>query len=208
MPRCFLSGHLGVLQVLEEFIQTVSFATFPPLPELVRYQRRQTPCEHLREGEWEDMKVRSPSQGRSLRNESSSVRYAHLQEPGVPQGLSGQREKLLHAAGLLPHHQLLGRRRQVQRGYDVGVIRQLCADCFAVQLLHAVHDQLPLALGLGLLHCNTAQGDTSAQVIGEGLIEIEKYHYCVTCDVNGLQGKGLFFIVHQVGLLCLVCHSW
>lgn len=153
-------------------------------------------------------KVNGKTQGRSLRNESSSVRYAHLQEPGVPQGLSGQREKLLHAAGLLPHHQLLGRRRQVQRGYDVGVIRQLCADCFAVQLLHAVHDQLPLALGLGLLHCNTAQGDTSAQVIGEGLIEIEKYHYCVTCDVNGLQGKGLFFIVHQVGLLCLVCHSW
>lgn len=103
----------------------------------------------------------------------SNLRSAHLQEPAVPQGLSGQREKLLHAAGLLPHHQLLGRRRQVQRGYDVGVIGQLGADCFAVQLLHTVHDQLPLALRLGLLHCSPAQRGTSVQVNGN-----KCHHWC------------------------------
>lgn len=109
----------------------------------------------------DDLKIRPV-----LRTEPkpSAVRSAHLQQPGVPQGLSGQREKFLHAAGLLPHHQLLGRRRQVQRGHDVGVIGQLRTDCFAVQLLHAVHNQLPLALRLGLLHCSPAQRDTSAQV--------------------------------------------
>lgn len=47
VPCCFLSGHLWVLQVLEEFIQTVSLSTFPPLPKLVWYQWCQTPCKHL-----------------------------------------------------------------------------------------------------------------------------------------------------------------
>lgn len=50
VPCRFLSGHLRVLQVLEEFIETVSLPTFPPLPELIGYQRCQTPCEHLKEG--------------------------------------------------------------------------------------------------------------------------------------------------------------
>lgn len=152
----FLPGHLRVLQVLQELIQTVRFTTFPPLPELVWYQRRQTPCEHL--CKWE-----RGEKNRSLKEEQAAPAACstHLQEPGVPQGLSGKREKLLHAAGLLPHHQLLGWRRQVQCGDNVGVIGELCADCFAVQLLHAVHDQLPLALRLGLLHCSPAHRDRS-----------------------------------------------
>lgn len=47
VPCCFLSWHLRVLQILQELIQTVSLSTFPPLPQLVRYQWSQTPCEHL-----------------------------------------------------------------------------------------------------------------------------------------------------------------
>lgn len=47
VPCCFLSWHLRVLQILQELIQTVSLSTLPPLSQLVRYQRSQTPCEHL-----------------------------------------------------------------------------------------------------------------------------------------------------------------
>ena len=84
--------------------------------------------------------------------------FLYLEQPGVPERLSREREELLHSSRLLPHHQLLGGRCQVQGGDDVGVIRQLCADGLTVQLLHAVHNQLPLTLRLGLLHCSP-QGD-------------------------------------------------
>ena len=77
----------------------------------------------------------------------------YLEQPGVPQGLSGQREKLLHPSGLLPHHELLGGRGEVQSGDDVRVVRQLGPDGLTVQLLHTVHNQLPLTLRLGLFHC-------------------------------------------------------
>lgn len=75
-----------------------------------------------------------------------------LQEPGIPEGLGRQREELLHSSSLLPHHELLGWRCEIQSGDDVRVVRQLGPDGLTVQLLHTVHNQLPLTFGLRLFH--------------------------------------------------------
>lgn len=93
---------------------------------------------------------------------SVPIRLCYLQQPRVPERLSGEREKLLNASCLLPHHQLLGRRCQVQCGDNVRVIRQLSADGFTIQLLHTVHNQLPFAFCLGFLYC-TDDRDEAAQ---------------------------------------------
>lgn len=82
----------------------------------------------------------------------------YLEQPGVPEGLSRQREKLLHSSGLLPHHELLSRRGEVQGGDNVRVVRQLGPDGLTVQLLHTVHDQFPLTLRLGLFHWRCERG--------------------------------------------------
>lgn len=76
----------------------------------------------------------------------------YLEQPGIPEGLSRQREKLLHSSGLLPHHELLSGRGKVQGGDNVRVVRQLGPDGLTVQLLHTVHNQLPLTLCLCLFH--------------------------------------------------------
>lgn len=83
-------------------------------------------------------------------NNISSI--CHLEQPRVPERLSRKREELLNSSSLLPHHELLSGRGEVQGGDDVRVVRQLGSDGLAVQLLHAVHDQLPLTLRLGLFH--------------------------------------------------------
>ncbi len=75
-----------------------------------------------------------------------------LEQSAVPEGLSWQREELLHSSCLLPHHQLLGRGSQIQSGDNVGVVAQLGTDGLTVQLLHTVHNQLPLSFCFGFLH--------------------------------------------------------
>lgn len=42
-----LSGHLWVLQLFEELVQTVCFPTLSPLPQLIWHQGCQAACEHL-----------------------------------------------------------------------------------------------------------------------------------------------------------------
>lgn len=76
----------------------------------------------------------------------------YLEQPCIPQRLSRQREKLLHASSLLPHHELLSGRGEVQGGDNVRVVGQLGPDGLTVQLFHTVHNQLPLTLCLGLFH--------------------------------------------------------
>lgn len=80
------------------------------------------------------------------------ISICDLEQPGIPQGLGRQREKLLHSSSLLPHHKLLSGRGEVQGGDNVRVVRQLGPDGLTVQLLHAVYNKLPLTLRLGLLH--------------------------------------------------------
>lgn len=76
----------------------------------------------------------------------------YLEQSAVPEGLSWQRKELFHTSCFLPHHQLLGGGSQIQGGDNVRVVTQLCSNCLTVQLLHAVHDQLPLPFRFGLLY--------------------------------------------------------
>lgn len=76
----------------------------------------------------------------------------HLEQPCIPERLSRKREEFLNSSCLLPHHELLSGRGEVQGGDNVRVVRQLGPDGLTVQLLHAVHNQLPLTLRLGLFH--------------------------------------------------------
>lgn len=43
----FLSGNLWVLQILEELIQAVGLAPFPPLPQLIGHQWGEAARKHL-----------------------------------------------------------------------------------------------------------------------------------------------------------------
>lgn len=47
LTQDFLSRHLWILQLFEEFIQTVCFTALSPLPQLIWHQWRQAACEHL-----------------------------------------------------------------------------------------------------------------------------------------------------------------
>lgn len=76
----------------------------------------------------------------------------YLEQTSIPEGLSRQREELLHSSSLLPHHKLLSGRGEVQGGDNIRVVRQLGPDGLAVQLFHTVHNQLPFTLCLGLFH--------------------------------------------------------
>ena len=77
------------------------------------------------------------------------VRVSHLivdelfGEPFGDDLSSREGEELLDAAGFLPVHELLGRRRQVQRRHDVRSVGQLKLHLFRVDAFLLVDDELP-----------------------------------------------------------------
>lgn len=111
----------------------------------------------------------------------------YLEQPGIPQRLSRQREKLLYSSRLFPHHELLGGRCEVKGGDDVRVVGQLGPDGLAVQLLHTVHNQLPLTLCFCLFHWRQKKRNASPSFL---IYNIDHLNKC-------------FAVRFYVGALCL-----
>ena len=72
--------------------------------------------------------------------------HAYLEDEDGVECPAREREELLDAAGLLPVHESLRGRRQVERGHDVGRVRELRLHLLARDRLDLVHDDLALPL--------------------------------------------------------------